>query len=242
MGEGLQLAICPSFTGPTSLQALDVSGRSNNGTLNNMDRNTAWQTSGGRGSLFFDPSLGWQHVQTSAPRTTGNSFTISCWANCRLAGTLQVAWWREGHSYLYSLGAGGFVLNYGATSSNEFGVTGAIIGRWAHICMTYDGLTGRGYVDGVLGGSRSNAAIISHTSGVSLSTRSGSAAWASATSNDDFRLYDRALTAPEIRQLYERDRGGGMLYQPPKRRSVFIAAGFRAYWHRRQSQLIGGGL
>jgi hypothetical protein len=41
---------------------------------------------------------------------------------------------------------------------------------------------------------------------------------------DDFILFDRntALTANEVRFIYDQGRGGGMLREPPRRRSVFV--------------------
>ena len=61
------------------------------------------------------------------------------------------------------------------------------------------------------------------------------------TQIDDIRLYNRPLTAQEIRQMYIGGRGFGLLPERRRRRGK-AAAGFKAYWHRRQSQLIGGGL
>jgi hypothetical protein len=39
---------------------------------------------------------------------------------------------------------------------------------------------------------------------------------------DDVLIFDSALTPNEFRFIYEQGRGGGMLREPPKRRSVFV--------------------
>lgn len=58
---------------------------------------------------------------------------------------------------------------------------------------------------------------------------------------DDMRYYHRALSSKEIIDTWLLGRSGGMSEQPYRRRSYRVG-GFKAYWHRRQSQVIGGGL
>lgn len=260
MGEGLQLAICPSFTGPTSLQALDVSGRSNNGTLTNMDRNTAWQTSGGKGALSFDGANDYADLATGGrqyPNLTQATWNL--WVNfanfsktynqiVETFGTDQLNTNYQMSCLVKSNGKLAFYM-FGTSVGNQSNYDGSgsftlSANQWHMLTYVFQG--GRrqeGFVDGRLDGSA--ASPVSTMTASSENVRLGFSSFADrypAMRLDDVRIYNRALTAPEIRQLYEMDRGGGMLYQPPKRRSVFIAAGFRAYWHRRQSQLIGGGL
>jgi hypothetical protein len=58
---------------------------------------------------------------------------------------------------------------------------------------------------------------------------------------DDFTIYNAALTANEVREIYRLGRGYGVFPEPDFDEG-FAAAGFKAYWARRQSQLIGGGV
>lgn len=246
--ESLQSRIvgrwCPSFSGATGLQFPSTMGR-NHGVLT-ADRNTSWQTVNGAGALRFGDGVNWQYATIPAAASpTGNAFTISVWVHCVTAGVFgNTVWWKEGHSYFYNLTANSFVVNYGATSANEFGVGASIIGRMAHVCMTYDGLIARCFVDGNLSGSRTNAAAINNTNVLSLATRTGSAAWAtSGMWQDDIIIFNTALTANEVRFVYEQGRGGGMLYQPPRRRSYFAqVTTFKNYWFRNQQRMIGGGI
>ena len=82
------------------------------------------------------------------------------------------------------------------------------------------------FLDGVEGATYTitgTAAIDTRNTGMTFGTISG----APNNNNflgqiDDARICDRALTAPEIWQLYERGRGGGLLHEPPRRRAFFV--------------------
>lgn len=53
-------------------------------------------------------------------------------------------------------------------------------------------------------------------------------------------IFNRALGAAEVLDLF---RLGPGWYRPYQKRGYgYAAAGFKAYWHRRETQLIGGGL
>jgi hypothetical protein len=68
---------------------------------------------------------------------------------------------------------------------------------------------------------------------------------ASSVSNcsiDDAIIFNTALTANEVREIYRRGRGYGVFPEPDFDEGYAAAAGFKAYWARRQSQLIGGGV
>jgi hypothetical protein len=54
-------------------------------------------------------------------------------------------------------------------------------------------------------------------------------------------VYNVALTANEIREIYRLGPGSGVFPEPDFDEG-FAAAGFKAHWARRQSQLIGGGV
>ena len=236
MGDGLQLAICPSFTGPTSLAAIDVSGRSNPGTLINMDRNTAWVTSGGKGALSFDGSSSQVDLAVAVPLSTvhttsawifprGQSTSFNFGGLCGQPSSL-------GNNQTASL----YVSGPNSTAINAFGyshvdalVTASgltLENRWSLITSVRIGTR----VDLHLNGSFQTTGNLAQNGTFSptvLGRRLDFAAFYNGAL-DDFRLYNRALTAPEIRQLYERDRAGGMLHQPPSQRSYSaqLAAAF----------------
>jgi hypothetical protein len=256
MGDGLQLAICPSFTGSTGLAALDVSGRSNHGILTNFDRNTAWKESAGKLSLECDGIN--DHVVANMPVGIP-SITFSGWFNFPQLANNVVYAQRPGAPvetfYVNTSATGrlGFLVSSSLNGSDyEFFRTIAepaiTLNRWLHIVFSWNGKanTQRIFVDGV--------ALSSFTSTNRTNFLIGSGTtplWIGRLVNgyssfqfDDLRMYDRVLTAPEVGQMYEQGRGGGMLYQPPRRRSYFIApvSGWKSYWIRPSSKIIGAGI
>ena len=235
MSEGLQLAICPSFTGPTSLAALDVSGRGNPGTLTNMDRNTAWVTSGGKGALECVPN-GFVVASNITARNSASPISLGGWFFAPSAGY-------NFNNYFLSIpqvsgGANGIdFTNPQAVRFNLFGsgagdvsinTTVDLRSKWTFLVGVFDGSRGLVYADGTL------AAQANHTAGSGTASREfnigrfGAFGGFTSIISDDVRLYYRALTAPEVRQLYERGRGGGMLHQPVNQRSYYaqLAAAF----------------
>ena len=229
MGEGLILAVCPSFTGPTGLQAIDVSGRSNHGTPTGMDRNTSYQTIGGKVALDFNGIDNWIASPLTTPATT--QLSMSCWSRLRSTGGQGT-----GFSRLFSrANTSQFALSYTSSglsvaingSASNFAYTASST-TFDHFCATWDGATIRMHVNGAqLGSASYSGTLAASTTAISLGGVSGLQRTVDGFV-DDWRLYLRALTAPEARQLYERDRAGGMLYQPASRRSYYaqLAAAF----------------
>lgn len=82
--------------------------------------------------------------------------------------------------------------------------TGAFpFGKWTHVVSTYDGAVGKLYINGVLNNSVSDAfGLPSSTDGWYLGHR-----WDNTTTLngfiDDARIYKRALSASEVKQLYQ---------------------------------------
>jgi hypothetical protein len=58
---------------------------------------------------------------------------------------------------------------------------------------------------------------------------------------DDFRMFRSPFSAADARQLWQLGRGNMPIVRK-RRYTEEAAAGFKAYWARRQSQLIGGGV
>jgi hypothetical protein len=239
MEHGLQLLLCPSFSGATQGIAPDLSGKDNNCTLINMDRNTAWQTSGGKVALDFDGNDDCVASPLTTPSTT--QLTMSCWARLRSTGGQGT-----GFSRLFSrANTSQFALSYTSSglavaingSTSNFAYT-ADSTTFDYFCATWDGATIRMFVNSSQLGSASHSGTLSaSTTAINLGGVSGLQRTVDGFV-DDWRLYLRALTAPEIRQLYERDRGGGLLHEPPKRRSFFVPTLPFAN-RRRSSRFIG---
>jgi hypothetical protein len=248
--RGLVVALCPSL-GATGFRLQDRSGRNNHGTLTNM-ASTAWTTSGGKGALSFDGAN--DNVTTNVPGVITVGRAVSVWFLS---------------SATYSNGNYGFLVRWGtaanfpADSGKDFsvafgtdanfgnsgigisqygdsvGVTGFNDGNWHHGVFMSFGTLYSIFVDGLLRNTKTM--VTNATAGVvSIGTAYGGFFFNGQL--DDMRIYNRALTAPEVRQLYIGGRGFGLLPERPRHRSKAAAAAFKAYWARRQSQLIGGGV
>lgn len=252
----------PVLTGGTQGMLLDCNPSTNNhGTLTGYtDINTGWIGSqfgtvrSYNGSNQFD-NLG------LIPTENIRSLSISAWVLFTAipgSGTTAEIFGKWGNNLAFD-STDAFVLNVRAEQGLRFFIggpnTGVTTGAaavttnvWYHIVATWAQNTGRIFVDGI---QRASGTITSSTmnSAASITTRIGRS---NSTTGADVGLTARiaeinlwlnfGLSSNQITQSFQAGPGGMWQFTPPKRRSVFIAAGFRAYWHRRQSQLIGGGV
>lgn len=249
--QGLIGAWCPSL-GATGFRLQDRSGRNNHGTLTNM-ASTSWTTSGGK--LALGPFGNPRYVDIpDAPHLNptaqigfavwyNSSLTSSSFTYCLLGKSTSVN--AQPYPAFDIRAAGGSTFEcaiaIGATS-RLISLGSLVANEWTHVAFTYDGVTLSGYRNGArIATLAVTGAIGTTTSPLRLGDNPGfTGRWFSGFI-DDVRIYNRALTAPEIRQLYIGGRGFGLVAERQRRRGA-AAAAFRAYWARKQSQLIGGGL
>lgn len=234
--DGLVGAWCPSLLA-TAGTLLDRSGRNNHGTLTNMDPATDWVQSGGRGALDFDGTN--DQVNTTASVPTGNARSVSCWVLTRSVAAGEAWAFSAGYSnvnqaiMLGRVAATLYVTQYGAAI---FGGT-LVTNQWFHIATSHTGTVWRLHLNGVQTATGTMATTpTAHP--VFIGSVDGSLFWNGQI--DDVAVWQRELTLSEIRQLYTQGRGA-WLRQTRRQTYGFVAAGFRPYWARRQSQIIGGG-
>jgi hypothetical protein len=234
---------CPSIDATGGI-LLDRSGRNNHGTLTNMDPASDWVASGGKLALDFDGSD--DFVNTGNWSNSLTRISVSAWVR-PTSGTRQdfvSKWGSINYQYVLLQGvtASRFQFYISTTSSNAIGsgdsTTVISAGVWYHVVGTYDGSTVRLFINGLLENSTSHSGNLSASTQNNLIGKSGDALFAGQL--DDIRIYNRALTAGEVSQLWQIGRGNMPLRR--RRRYTQQAAGFKAYWARRQSQLIGGGV
>jgi trimeric autotransporter adhesin len=197
-------------TSGTSLN--DASGNGNNLTTHgNM-------TLGGTGkfgnSIAFDGGNG---TYANAPDTTSlraSRVTVSLWAKGLGQSTFRYLVAKEydnqGPSYgLYTGGASGlkFIAYDGGTfaTSPDAG-TGVWDNRWHHFVGTYDGGSVRLYVDGaqVGGGTAFSSTIAYNASDITLGSYRTTGPLPFTGSLDEVGVWNRALSAAEILELYRR--------------------------------------
>ena len=240
----------------------DLSGRANHGTLTNMDAGTDWPAVAIRGShgrvLDFDGSNDYVDAKNTMIGRTQPQFACSIWMLFRSTVTYGVAVqcnWVSGFVW--------YVIPY--FSGNPYGQQSLFIGSgsatnatipttlnvWRHYWFSFDnGQTRAGY-DGIQNYSATYGNAPSYVT-----------AWGAAPLDNtritigggnevhngqigEFTWWNRSVTAAEMAEVYRQGNGaiGRQLTGQTRRRVYgFVPAGFRAYWARRQNQIIGGGV
>jgi hypothetical protein len=259
---------CTSFTGNTGLQFPSTMGR-NHGVLTNFanNGNDAYVASPDRLALNFDGS---NDYVTSIGNLASFSFiqntmqfSLSWWIKLAATGTRYCIAGNtntsseKGLFLLFENGAGAgtrairLFLTRGVAASPvaEFRSADNAINdtEWHHVAITAagDGNSGRIFVDG----KQLSTTVQTNLNALSTGDSTRSLTIASQTNGftfpfggqlDDFIIFNTALTASEVREIYRLGRGYGVFPEPDFDEG--FAAAFQAYWARRQSQLIGGGL
>ena len=223
-----------------------------------MDSTTAWLASG-KVALGFDGSN--DHVEIAAINRlalniNNGNFTVSFWARvesaisgglCSLASTTNVLRWNINTGIAINL-SGGTVPTGGILISRAgvaIGGSTAVfpLGSFVHVLASFTGTSHILYLNGALspivGGMPNTGTITKIFLGSSAS--GGAASSFGQCQMDDFRIYTRPLVAGDARQLYQLGRGNMPMVRK-RRYTEEAAAGFKAYWANRRSQLIGGGV
>jgi hypothetical protein len=177
----------------TATTATDRSGNGNTGTITG-----ATPTIGKIGQALRFKSN--EHISISPALNSTNIYTTSAWV--RINGTTP-----DGYQCILSQDYNNNILCYGdsekkflayANYSAFYTDTTYPIGKWYHVSVVHNPTTQYIYIDGVLTGTSSN------TNASSLQYI-GSAENTVETLNgdlDEVRIYNRALSAAEVKQLY----------------------------------------
>lgn len=189
----------------------DLTG-SNNGTLTNMDGANFSSDNGG--SLIFDGTN--ERVNFGNILNISGEISISSWVKVDVfpAGGgrgLIVSKGYDGTDESYHLGfAGGSLLRF-YTYNNSSGIHGVVythslsVSRWYNITGTFNGATWIVYIDGDSVDSTNDSTALKVTSQpliIGASSLSGSVSRFFDGSIASASIYNRALTADEVRQNY----------------------------------------
>lgn len=237
---------CPSLNpamGGTRLW--DLSGKQNWGTLTNMDPATDWVVSGGKGALDFDGSNDHVNLGQRSPFQIDFSsrFSISAWIKTTassggIIGKRVLAGW-----YFSIEGANVIGLILQGTSSAIIVTSvasGVSDGNWHHVAATYTGNSNASGISLFVDGRQVSTTTVLNSAIGSMLNAIDTTIGAVTTNQfflagqlDDIRIYNRALTAGEVRQLYNVGRGNMPLRR--RRRYAEQAAG----GNRRRRVLLG---
>jgi len=233
LNRGLVGAWCPSVAG-NGLLLPDLSGRGNHGTLTNMDASDWVGTDKGR-ALDFDGVD--DEIVLRSGYTVTNAFAVLCWIDKRVQGSVDNGgifrnnntgfWISEVTGRLWGRHAGNNI-------SDAFSGPSIIGAGSCCVGLQFDGSQANLLFNGTVHTSVSSSASTFVVSGFGKQISEYGLYKAS-----EFRIYNRALSASEIKQLYEGGPGYGLRVE--RKRSRFQVQGFNAGRYRRQ-QLIGTGV
>jgi hypothetical protein len=207
--------------------AVDSSGNGNTGTLNNSP---TWTTSGMNGGALTFNGTNQYLSAPNAPSLDLTTFTVSVWVNFSSPPSTYVT--------LISNYAGGVSDNYNLTlqggnyqvcsfqdAGANFRSTGLgwvpTPGVWYQVACTFDGSTISLYINGALAASSPQPYTPKvGTSGLTIGASHTHTTYFFPGTIDDIRVYNRALSATDIKTLYTSTGGG----------SGDINTGLKGYW------------
>lgn len=225
---------CPSLTGATGTQLLDLSGQNNNGTLTNMDAPTDWVDSAQGLALDFDGTN--DIVTLGRIANFGKIHTFNCWMKTSdtsyiLAGHVSTSNW-----YAFLQDSGLFYYNSGGSFVNVSGT--ANDNTWKMITVVRNGTSVSFYRDAIQIGatqtlSANNDLLIEAIGGYNNVTT----LFAGQIAGQSF--HSRELTPSEIQTLYQLGPRMGFSRRPSRSPTWMVEAD-ETIGNRRRRIICGG--
>ncbi len=187
----------------------------NHGTLTNMGSGQGWTgttRAEGQGAMYYSGSTGYVAVPSSpslAFTSATQPRTYSCWVNINAYGVFPMFISRgsTGDELRLNFNSGQpeYLYNGGSAITSP---TAIPLNTWALVTGTYDGTTASIYINGVSQASVTGTSA-SVTSRIAFGQRLNATGADPYTGwQDDVRIYNRALTAVEVYDLYVNSRLG----------------------------------
>ncbi len=201
-----------SFEDATGTSATDFSGNGNTGTLTNMSSDD-WV--GGRvgKALDFDGSGDYVDLGNDSSLVPADQVSVSLWVKPGTGNELYDVLFMRDNSvsrrYALDIGTGGNTFNWSVFADSFVSVnstTDFIPGQWYHLVGTYDGSNARIYVNGAEEDSASLTGNVISQDGTSLGGYIGSRLYDFNGQLDEVRVYNTALTATQIQNLYQNSK------------------------------------
>ena len=194
----------------------DQSGLAHNGAGVNSPTFITTSVKEGTHAVSLDGTNDYIEIGEPDPgflHTTFTSRTIAFWVNPQLLTSvrtlLDIGSYANGISLRTNLT--NLELAVAVNNTRKTLTTPIAVGNWYHVAVSYKGNTVRYYINGVLAGSIDDLAystIIATTDGSRIGYRNGNNAFNNNSSTyfkgylDAFHIYNEALTASEVQQLY----------------------------------------
>ena len=205
-GGSTGLVAAYNFDAGSGSTLVDISGNNRNGAISGA----TWVTTGKFGkALSFDGVNDWVTIADTSALDLTTDMTLEAWVYPTATPTTwsTVLLKEQPGALVYALYAGSpanrpsVQFNVGTSSSGERILSGPAalpLNTWSHLAGTYDGITLRLYINGVLKSSQVATGII-RTSSNPLRI-GGNGVWGEFFKGriDDVRIYNRALTASAI--------------------------------------------
>lgn len=221
-----------------------------------MDAGTDWPAVAIRGShgqvLDFDGTN--DRITIGAAGVTRAPLTISAWVNVadtsanRAVVSIHSAGVSRFLLYITSSAGAAFFVNDGGFSQAQIASI-VTTNRWFHLVAIESSTSSRRVIYNAATEATATGTIV--PSGINAvqigaDSSSGAAQFFQNGRIGEVAIYNRALSSAEVFDIYRQGNGAiGRQLTGQTRRRVYgfvPAAGFKAYWARRQNQIIGGGV
>ena len=249
--QGLIGAWCPTL-GPSGYTLLDRSGRGNHGTLTNMDAGSDWLGSPGGWALDLDATNDYVDIGTRQYLSSGTPATVAWWERITSSGAgyysrFRLATGARDMCVLRTdqtnyLGISTFNVSTGA--SKQFAGAPSVassVSIWRHFALIMRAgpdATANADWSLVVDGVEYAATAAGLGTVANANNRIG---WDGADNGAncqiaEFAIFNRALTMPSLRQLYQLGRNGLSGLLTPQRRSY----AFRVQTGNRRRRIVTG--
>jgi hyaluronate lyase len=236
--------------------AYDSTANFHDATLVNFTGNSQWVAGETNGALNFNASTNNQRAVISDSdgrlnlgTNAGTAFSIALWVKAASggqpsgAGIIAKGYGHGGEKFTIDLQPNyRFYVRSSSGTATQVGPIGTVDGSWHHLVGIYDGVNTTGglklYVDGLLAATNNApATLLSNTHDISLGSREDTSSSSYTLplygAMDDARIYNRALTASDVQQLY-------LATLPPSTTNTIPAAEFDALRLKWRDTLNGG--
>ena len=210
-----------AWTSATAGTTRDKSGQGNTGTLTNMNQSTSPVMGKIGQGMKFDGS---SYVTLSSPINLTGAKTVAFWVTFNSGSPTEVLLGNDAYTGYFPAIVGGSSIYITDWSSFPFvNVGGFTVGQWYHLALSSNGTTVTVYKNGISQGTMSNI----NTTIKAIGAYSDGGAGHNG-SMDDVRIYNRALSANEVQQLYK--QGAAKVGVSPSTSSGQLTQGLVGYW------------